>query len=287
MTAFVLDGRKIASDIQADLINEIEQLRERYRVTPGLATILLGGDPASETYVKLKQRSCEKVGIYSEVYKLSEDTNNEELIQLIHKLNEKEEIHGILVQLPLPSHIDEKEVLAKILPEKDVDGLNPVNMGNLVAGSAKFAPCTPLGVMELLNRAGVKIKGKNAVVVGSSYIVGKPMALMLLEKWATVTLCHIETKNLSDHTKQADILIVAVGKPFLITKEMVKKEAVVIDVGINRLENGKIVGDVDFQNVKEVASVISPVPGGVGPITIAMVLQNTIKATKCFFGINA
>src|SRR3989344_3935632 len=275
MPSKIIDGKKIAEKILNELKSKIKDLKQK----PGLALVLVGDNPASEIYVNFKEKTCKEVGFYCERYNLDKNTGELDLVNLVSDLNRKTSIHGILVQLPLPSQIDEKLVINSILPHKDVDGFTPINLGSLVSENTILAPATARAVMHLIESTGTKIEGKNAVVVGRSNIVGKPVAMMLLEKNATVSVCHSKTKNISEHTKKADILVVAAGKPKLITKEMVKQGAVVIDVGINRV-NGKIVGDVDFENVREIAGYITPVPGGVGPITIAMLMENTLKAME-------
>lgn len=260
---------------------EIEQLKSEQNIIPGLATILAGNELASRIYVSMKKKACESIGIYHEEHAFPEDVGEDEVIQLIRQLNDASKIHGILVQLPLPSHLNERKILKTIFPKKDVDGFHPTNMGNLMIGvdMGTLVPCTPAGIMTLLEEAGVSIEGKHAVIVGRSDIVGKPVALMLLAKHATVTICHSKTRNLSEYTRQADILVAATGKAKLITEDMVKEGAVVIDVGINRID-GKLCGDVDFEAVKRKVSAITPVPGGVGPMTIAMLMRNTITAAK-------
>ncbi|MDI6689592.1 MAG: bifunctional methylenetetrahydrofolate dehydrogenase/methenyltetrahydrofolate cyclohydrolase FolD [Actinomycetota bacterium] len=278
MTAKIINGKEVASSIYRELSEEIKILKEG-GIIPGLAVILVGEDPASLVYVRQKERACEKLGILSKKYSLSKDVSKEELLKLIDNLNNDPSIHGILVQLPLPDHIDTQKVLNAVDPKKDVDGFHPFNVGNLTIGEIRYPPCTPHGVLELLIRTGVEIRGKNAVVVGRSNIVGKPMALMLLHNDATVTICHSKTRDLASHTRRADILVVAVGHPKLVTADMVKEGVVVIDVGINRVDD-KLVGDVDYEAVKEKAAAITPVPGGVGPMTIGMLLKNTVEAAK-------
>jgi methylenetetrahydrofolate dehydrogenase (NADP+)/methenyltetrahydrofolate cyclohydrolase len=275
MTAILLDGKKTAEEIRASLKREISGLKEK----PGLATIIVGDNPSSRLYVGIKRRTCEEVGIYSELYELPEKTKEEELIKLIKRLNADKKIHGILVQMPIPKHISEKKVFAAIAVEKDVDGFHDYNMGCLLTGEEKMVPCTPKGVVRLLEKYGITIAGKNVVVVGRSKIVGRPTALMLLNRDATVTICHSKTKNLAMHTLLADILVVAVGSPKLITADMVKKGVVVVDVGTTKV-GSKLVGDVDFDSVKEKAEYMTPVPGGVGPMTVAMLLENTVKACR-------
>ncbi len=275
MPAKIIDGKKIAEKILNELKSKIKDLKQK----PGLALVLVGDNPASEIYVNFKEKTCKEVGFYCERFNLDKNIGELDLLNLVNELNQKTDIHGILVQLPLPKQINEHLIVNSVLPHKDVDGFTAVNLGNLVSENAILAPATAKACMSLIESTGIKIEGKNAVVVGRSNIVGKPVAMMLLEKNATVTICHSKTKNLAEHAKKADILVAAVGKPKLITREMVKEGAVVIDVGINRIGN-KIVGDVDFENVKEVAGFITPVPGGVGPMTIAMLMENTLKAME-------
>lgn len=281
--AQIIDGKAIGQQIRESIAEKVKELKEM-GVTPGLAVILVGEDPASQTYVRNKHRSCEAIGIYSEVIKLPENTSEGELLEQIHTLNERKEIHGILVQLPLPKHINEDKVIAAISPDKDVDGFSPVSVGKMMLGQDTFLPCTPFGVMKLLEYSGIEIAGKHAVVVGRSHIVGKPMGQLLLQKDATVTYTHSKTKDLPSITKQADILIAAVGRPNFITREHVKEGAVVIDVGINRVENNKLVGDVNYEEVEPISSYITPVPGGVGPMTITMLLYNTVKSAEKTLG---
>lgn len=247
---------------------------------PGLAVIIVGNDPASKVYVDRKEAMCAELGIHSEKFALPESTTQSELTELVEKLNKDDKIHGILVQLPLPKHLDEKSVINTISPKKDVDAFHPVNVGKIMIGDYDFVPCTPAGIMELIAESGVDVEGKNCVVIGRSNIVGKPMSMLLLHKNGTVTVCHSRTKNIKEITKNADILVAAVGKAGFVTADMVKSGAVVIDVGMNRLENGKLVGDVDFENVEKLAGAITPVPGGVGPMTIAMLMKNTFTAAK-------
>lgn len=273
--AQIIDGKTIASKIVERLKKRVKGLKEK----PGLALVIVGNNPASEIYVNFKEKTSKEMGIYCERYNLPENCSQDELLKIVDELNQKKEIHGILVQLPLPKQIDENLIIDSILPHKDVDGFTPVNLGNLVNDNNFLEPATARAVMVLIESTGIKIEGKNAVVVGRSNIVGKPTALLLLQKNATVTICHSKTKNLKEHTKNADILVVACGKAKLIRKDMVKKDAIVIDVGINRV-NGKIVGDVDFDAVKEIAAHITPVPKGVGPMTIAMLLDNTLMAQR-------
>lgn len=273
--AQIIDGNKVRDELLAELAEEIK----RKGLKPALATVLVGTDPASITYVSNKHKACEKIGIRSVRHDFPEGVGEPELLKLIAKLNKDRSIHGILVQFPLPKEISQQKVLEAISPDKDVDGMKPVNLGKLLSGDESMPSCTPFGVITLLERSGVKIAGKHAVVVGRSIQVGKPLAALLLNRDATVTVCHSKTKNLAEITRQADILCVAIGKPKFITRNMVKPGAVVIDVGINRVE-GKLIGDVDFEAVKEVASAITPVPGGVGPMTIATLMRNTVVACE-------
>jgi methylenetetrahydrofolate dehydrogenase (NADP+)/methenyltetrahydrofolate cyclohydrolase len=289
MEATIIDGKQVAADIRAELKTEVAGLATN-GIFPGLGVILVGEDPASKSYVSAKEKACAEAGIYSDDNRLPVDTTQETLIALVEQMNNDPKIHGILVQLPLPKHIDESAVIGTILPEKDVDGFTPGNVGRLVIGEDCFLPCTPNGVVQLLARSGVEISGSHVVVVGRSNIVGKPVANMLLQKKenanATVTICHTGTKDMASFTRQADILIVAAGWPNTITADMVKEGAAVIDVGVNRVEdasrkNGyRLVGDVDFEGVKQRASVITPVPGGVGPMTITMLMVNTVESAK-------
>ena len=275
----ILDGKALSDKIKENIKRETKELKEK-GIVPGLAVILVGDNPASHTYVRMKEKACEMTGIYSIVHKMPLDISEEKILETIRMMNNNPNIDGILVQLPLPPQIDAQKILDSIDPRKDVDGFHPFNVGRLVLGLDCFVPCTPLGVMRLLKEYNIDVKGMDACVVGASNIVGKPMMNLLLNSFATVDICHIYTKDLKSHTKRADILIVGVGKPNLITKDMVKEGAIVIDIGINRLENGKLVGDVDFENVAPLTSYITPVPGGVGPMTIAMLLENTLKAAK-------
>lgn len=277
--AELIDGKAISMQIKEEVKEAAKQLLAEGK-TVTLAVIQVGNDPASAIYVGNKKKACEYVGFRSMAYELPEETTQEELLALVHKLNENNEVDGILVQLPLPKHLKEEEVLLAIAPEKDVDGFHPVNVGNLLIGRDGFVSCTPAGIVELLHRSGVQIEGKECVIVGRSNIVGKPMAALMLRENATVTICHSKTKNLKEATKRADILIVAVGKPRLITADYVKQGAVVIDVGIHRLEGKKLCGDVDFEAVKEIAGEITPVPGGVGPMTIAMLMKNCLHSAQ-------
>lgn len=275
----ILDGKALASSIQANLKNEIETFKKETHVTPGLAVILVGDDPASHAYVNRKAKACKEVGIYSVLHEMPADIEEEDILSTIEMINNNPKIHGLLVQLPLPKHINTSKLLEKISPAKDVDGFHPYNFGKLIAGLDTFAPCTPLGIMKLLEANGIDVKGLNACVIGASNIVGKPLAAMLLNAGATVDICHILTKDLKSHTLNADIVCVGVGKPNLLTADMVKDDAIVIDIGINKVEN-KIVGDADYENISQKCSSITPVPGGVGPMTIAMLLANTYEAAK-------
>lgn len=278
MTARILDGKKLSAEIRASIKEETALLREK-GIVPGLAVVLVGDDPASRVYVGQKEKGCLEAGFASFLHRLPAATTQEELLGLIDRLNGDASVHGILVQLPLPPQIDPDTVLASIRPEKDVDGFHPVNIGRLVAGLPSCEPCTPKGILRLLKSTGIPLAGKEAVVIGRSNIVGKPVALMLLAESATVTVCHSRTKDLAEHLRRADILVAAVGKPRFVTADMVKDGAVVVDVGINRLEEG-LVGDVDYGPVSEKASWVTPVPGGVGPMTIAMLLENTLEQAK-------
>ncbi|MGN7468819.1 bifunctional methylenetetrahydrofolate dehydrogenase/methenyltetrahydrofolate cyclohydrolase FolD [Brevibacillus sp. SAFN-007a] len=279
MAATILQGKEVAKSIREKLAIEVAELKKQ-GIIPGLTVVLVGDDPASHSYVRGKSKGCEEVGIHSEVILKEASTTEEELLAIIHELNENPNVHGILVQLPLPAHISEKAVIAAIHPEKDVDGFHPVNVGNMVLANETMLPCTPHGVIELIKRTGTDIAGKHAVVIGRSNIVGKPVSLLLQQENATVTMCHSRTQNLEEHTRQADILVVATGRARMIGREHVKPGAVVIDVGVNRSESGKLVGDVKFDEVKEVASFLTPVPGGVGPMTITMLLKNTVEAAR-------
>ncbi len=274
----VIDGNKVSQEIRQQLRGETSAFQAQTGIVPGLAVVLVGDDPASQVYVGRKAKACEEIGFLSREYRLSADTSETALLDLIHELNLDSLIHGILVQLPLPKHISTDRIIAAIDPHKDVDGFHPYNVGGLVTGSPLFVPCTPRGIMELLDRTGIALAGKEAVIVGRSNIVGKPMALLLLAQHATVTICHSRTKDLPAVTSRADVLIAAVGKARMITANMVKDNAVVIDVGVNRLENGKLAGDVAFDEVAPKTSFITPVPGGVGPMTIAMLMKNTLDA---------
>jgi len=294
MTAQIISGSEIAKQIRAEIKEEVTELREKHNVVPGLVTVLVGEDPGSQVYVGQKEKTSKNLGLYSERYDLPADTKQDDLMALIDKLNNDPKIHGILVQLPLPKHLNETEVLYAINPKKDVDGFHPVNVGKLMIGEPDYLPCTPHGIQQLLIRSGVKIEGAEVVVVGRSNIVGKPIANILLQKAeganATVTVCHTRTRDMAFHTRRADILIVAAGKPKAITADMVKEGAVVIDVGVNeigRTESGKrlLAGDVDYDSVIEKAGAITPVPGGVGPMTITMLMLNTLRAAKIAAGL--
>jgi len=302
--AKLINGNKISADIKNEIKQEVEELVRIKGLKPGLAVILVGENPASKVYVANKQKGCDEVGFASETIKMPDTASTEDILAEIDKLNNRKDMHGILVQLPLPPQVDKNRVLEAILPEKDVDGFHPVNMGRLVAQQECLVPATPSGIIEMLKREGIKIKGANATMVGHSEIVGKPCTLLLLNEWATVTICHIETKDLKMHTKNADILIVATGVPNLIKEDMVKEGSVIIDVGINRITKEKanpellewrkedfetkgatLIGDVDFLKVEPKVSYITPVPGGVGPMTIAMLLVNTLKVAKRIAGL--
>lgn len=274
-----IDGKAVAAKIRAQVAQDVEALKAR-GICPGMAVVLVGDDPASKIYVNNKKKACAETGIYSEEHLLPAETTQEELLALIEKLNADEKIHGILVQSPLPKHLDEKLVVEHIDPRKDVDAFHAYNVGRIMIGDFTFLPCTPAGVIELIRSTGVPIEGKNCVVVGRSNIVGKPMAMLLLHNNGTVTICHSRTKNLAEICRGADILVAAVGKPKFITADMVKPGAVVIDVGMDRDENGKLCGDVDFDAVEPIASYITPVPGGVGPMTIAMLMKNAVRAAE-------
>jgi len=296
MTAQIIDGKQVAADMREELKTEVAELKKK-GIVPGLGVILVGQDPASQSYVTAKERACEEIGIYSDDNRLDASTSQRDLLALVQKMNEDPKINGILVQLPLPKGLNESEVLLAIDPVKDVDGFHPMNVGKMVVGEKAFLPCTPHGVIQLLIRNGVTLSGAEVVIVGRSNIVGKPLANMLIQKNdkgnATVTVCHTRTKNLASHTKRADIVIAAAGKPNTVTADMVKEGAVVIDVGVNRVEDAtkkagyRLVGDVDFEAVKEKASLITPVPGGVGPMTITMLLYNTVESAKRAAGIDA
>jgi len=287
MTAEIISGKDVAAAIRAELTEEVAEMKKTHGVVPGLATVLVGENPASVSYVTAKGRACEAIGLNSFQHSLPADTSEEDLLKLIDELNNNDEVNGILVQLPLPKHMNENKVLYAIDPDKDVDGFHPVNVGRLVVGEEMFPPCTPAGIRELIMRSGTPTEGKEVVVVGRSNIVGKPISIMMLQKRdganATVTICHTRTTNIAEHTRRADILIVAAGIPKAVTADMVKPGATVIDVGVNRIGTtpsgkAKLAGDVDFEPVAEVAGKITPVPGGVGPMTIAMLMKNTVKA---------
>ena len=277
--AIIIDGKLVAQEVKAKVSKKVKELQKN-GITPGLAVIIIGNNQASRIYVNNKKKACAEVSIYSKEYALPDTTSQKELIELISKLNNDDSINGILVQLPLPNHINEKAVIEAIDPLKDVDAFHEINVGKIMIGEYDLLPCTPAGIIELLNSQNIEIEGKHCVVVGRSNIVGKPMAMLLLHRNGTVTICHSKTKNLKKICKNADILIAAVGKAKFITSDMVKKDAVVIDVGMNKDENGKLCGDVDFDNVKKIASYITPVPGGVGPMTIAMLMKNTVTAAS-------
>ena len=279
MSAKIIDGKAVSAEVKAAVAAETAQLKEK-GIVPGLAVIIVGDDPASRVYVNNKKKACAAVGFRSEEYALPAQTTENELLHLVRELNENPHINGILVQLPLPAQIDEHKVIAAIAPEKDVDAFHAVNVGKIMIGDYDFLPCTPSGCMDLIHSTGVEIAGKNCVVVGRSNIVGKPMAMLLLHESGTITICHSKTKNLKEICQNADILVVAIGKAKFITGDMIKKGAVVIDVGMDRDENGKLCGDVDFDSAKEVAGYITPVPGGVGPMTIATLMRNTLTAAK-------
>jgi methylenetetrahydrofolate dehydrogenase (NADP+)/methenyltetrahydrofolate cyclohydrolase len=275
--AKILSGKIVSQKIRDGLKTKVEKLKKE-GIAPGLAVVIVGDDPASRIYVNSKKKACAELGIYSEEHALPVSTTEEELLKLVEELNNKSDISGILVQLPLPEHINEENIILAIDPKKDVDAFHPVNVGKIMVGNYDFVPCTPAGVMELIAESGVDIAGKECVVVGRSNIVGKPQAMLLLHKNGTVTVCHSKTKDLKEKTKKADILVAAVGVPEMITGDMIKEGAVVIDVGMNRLADKKLVGDVHFESAEKVVSAITPVPGGVGPMTIAMLMKNTVKA---------
>ncbi len=276
----IIDGKAISAEIRVELREKCEKLKTERGITPGLAVIIVGDDPASQIYVRNKARACEELGFYSEVIRLPADTEEKEIAALIDKLNADERIHGILVQLPLPGHADEKALLLRISPEKDVDAFHPYNVGRISTGDYGFLPCTPAGVMELISRSGISVSGKSCVVIGRSNIVGKPMAMLLINANGTVTVCHSRTQNLKEICARADILVSAVGRANFVTADMVKDGAVVIDVGMNRNEEGKLCGDVAYDEVAEKTSYITPVPGGVGPMTITMLMRNTLYAAE-------
>lgn len=278
--AIIINGKETSAAMKAELKEKVAGFVSRTGVTPGLAVVIVGNDPASAVYVRNKGNACAEVGIHSETIRMPEETTEEELLSLIEKLNRDNKTHGILVQLPLPKQISEERVIAAISPSKDVDAFHAENVGHIMIGNYRFLPCTPAGVMALLDRYGIEVAGKRCVVIGRSNIVGKPQALLLLEKNGTVTICHSKTQNLADITRQADIIVAAVGRPNFVTAEMVKDGATVIDVGINRLPDGTLCGDVDFAGVEPKAYAITPVPGGVGPMTVTMLLYNTLSAAE-------
>ena len=278
--AKIINGKEISATIRSEIKEATEKLVAESGVRPGLAVIIVGEDPASQVYVRNKKRACDEVGFYSESYELPENTTQDELNALVDRLNKDDKIHGILCQLPLPKHLDENEVIMRIDPKKDVDAFHPENVGKIMIGDYSFLPCTPAGVMTLLERSGIDVCGKECVVVGRSNIVGKPQAMLLLHANGTVTICHSRTKNLAEVCRRADILVAAIGKADFFTGDMIKEGAVVIDVGMNRRADGKLTGDVDFASVEPKASYITPVPGGVGPMTITMLMQNTLTAAK-------
>lgn len=280
----IIDGKAVSAQVKERIKAETAELKKQ-GIEVGLAVVIVGDDPASKVYVRNKKRACEEVGFNSYEFALPEDTTEEQLLELVQKLNADDKVNGILVQLPLPKHLDDKVIINNILPEKDVDAFHPVNVGKIMIGDYSFLPCTPAGVMELIASSGTEIAGKECVVIGRSNIVGKPQAMLLLHKSGTVTVCHSKTKNLKEVCQRADILVAAVGRAKMITSDYIKEGAVVIDVGMNRDENGKLCGDVDFEDCKEKAGFITPVPGGVGPMTIAMLMQNTLTAAKVKNGI--
>lgn len=285
--ANIIDGKQVSANVKEQVRLETEKLKETYGIQPGLAVVIVGNDPASRVYVNNKKKACEAVGFKSWEYALPEDTTQEELLELVETLNADKNVNGILVQLPVPKQIDDKAIINAISPEKDVDAFHPENVGQIMIGDYKFLPCTPAGVMELIDSTGIEVSGKKCVVIGRSNIVGKPMAMLLLHRSGTVTICHSRTVDLPSVTREADILVAAVGKANFVTDDMVKEGAVVIDVGMNRLENGKLCGDVNFAEVEPKASWITPVPGGVGPMTIAMLMRNTLTAAKAQNSIHA
>lgn len=284
--AKIIDGKAISAQMRAEIKEQTAQFVAKHGIRPGLAVIIVGDNAASQVYVRNKRRACEEVGFYSEAYELPAATTQDELNALVDKLNADDNIHGILCQLPLPSHLDENQVILRIRPDKDVDAFHPYNVGKIMIGDYSFLPCTPAGVMALLERSGIDVAGKECVVVGRSNIVGKPQAMLLLHKHGTVTVCHSRTRNLSEICRRADVLVAAIGKADFFTADMIKEGAVVIDVGMNRRADGKLTGDVDFVSVEPKASYITPVPGGVGPMTITMLMQNTLTAARSFVGDN-
>ena len=277
--ATIINGKELAKKIRLELKNEVDELKTK-GIEPKLSVIMVGNDKASEVYVRNKSKACNEIGIAFEEFLMPEETTKEELLCLIEKLNQRKDIHGILLQSPIPKHLDIREAFNSIDYRKDVDGFHPINVGKLAIGEESFVSCTPAGVMEMLKEYDIDVQGKRAVVIGRSNIVGKPLSQLLLNANATVTICHSKTQNIAEITKEADILVAALGKPKFVTANMVKKAAVVIDVGINRNDEGKLVGDVDFENVEKIASYITPVPGGVGPMTVAMLMKNVVKAAK-------
>lgn len=277
--AQIIDGKAISTAVKQQVAEEVAQLKQQ-NISVTLAVVLVGDDPASQVYVRNKEKACELTGIRSEKFLLPASTTQDELMDLVHTLNAREDVNGILVQLPLPKHLDEKMVIESIRPDKDVDAFHPANVGRIMIGDYHFLPCTPAGVMELIHSTGVSVSGADCVVIGRSNIVGKPMAMLMMHENATVTICHSRTRNLADICRRADILIAAVGRAGFVTSDMVKQGAVVIDVGMNRNQEGKLCGDVDFDQVEPIASYITPVPGGVGPMTIAMLMKNTVTAAK-------
>ncbi|MBL8510594.1 MAG: bifunctional methylenetetrahydrofolate dehydrogenase/methenyltetrahydrofolate cyclohydrolase FolD [Betaproteobacteria bacterium] len=279
MTATLIDGKKIAEHYRAEYKLRVDRLILQ-GIRPGLAVVIVGSDPASQVYVRNKAKACESIGMHSEIHARPADISQEALRDCVHQLNQRSDIHGILVQLPLPPHLDDRAIIETIAADKDVDGFHYANMGALVIDESPFPPCTPYGVMAMLEYQGIPIEGQHVVIVGRSNIVGKPQAMLMLKAGATVTICHSKTRDLAQHTRAADILVAAVGRPHFITADMLKAGAVVIDVGINRLPNGQLVGDVDFESAKNIASSITPVPGGVGPMTITMLLGNTLRAAE-------
>jgi len=279
MSATVINGKELAKKLRADIRERVNQFIEETKVVPHLVVILVGDNPASVSYVTGKQKACEETNMKSTLIKLPVETTEEELIKIINDLNADKSVHGILVQLPLPKHIDEQKIINTICVEKDVDGFSPINVGKMILNEECFLPCTPAGIIKMIKETGIEIAGKHAVVIGRSNIVGKPVSQLLLQENATVTICHSRTKDLKYHTLQADILVVAIGKPKFVTKDMIKPGAVVIDVGVNRVDN-KLCGDVDYEGALEVASYVTPVPGGVGPMTITMLMENTLEAVK-------
>ena len=283
--ANIIDGKAVSAKVKEQVRIETEELIAKHGIQPGLAVVIVGNDPASRVYVNNKKKACEAVGFKSFEYALPEETTQEELLELVETLNNDKNVNGILVQLPVPKQINDKAIINAISAEKDVDAFHPENVGRIMIGDYSFLPCTPAGAMELIDSTGVEVAGKNCVVIGRSNIVGKPMAMLLLHRSGTVTICHSRTQNLAEITRQADILVAAVGKANFVTGDMVKEGAVVIDVGINRLDNGKLCGDVNYAEVEPKASYITPVPGGVGPMTIAMLMRNTLTAAKAQNGI--